>query len=194
MPFSAQEVERLLSDVEWALAQGLAPKELVAMLQKLALRAPAASRPGLFARRQLAELSLPERPWRSARYAREALRVEEDARTWSVLGLAHTLLKNFRCARRAYFRALALDPHCPSTAHNLGHLLDVAFQNPTAALTYLRSARAALADETEVASSYAHALLRSGQPVEARRVLIEALGRARAEEVLERWLGRTRQK
>ena len=51
------------------------------------------------------------------------VRGERD-RAWAVLGLAHTLLGNYRVAARSYRRALALAPDCGGVyEHNLGHVL-----------------------------------------------------------------------
>jgi tetratricopeptide (TPR) repeat protein len=180
MKHPAEELRRLITSVEWALARGLEERELLPMLERLAARAPLGSPEALLAQLELAERTVTRRPWRAALLARRVLAHREEARAWSVLGLAQTLLGNYRSARRAYLRALALRPSCLASNHNLGHLLDVAFGQ-----------RAHPADE-EIAGSYAHALARGGQPERAFRVLSEALSdpeRARA--LLDRWLARS---
>jgi predicted Zn-dependent protease len=91
-----------------------------------------------------------------------------------------------RCAKNAYQQALSHQPRCAAYAHNLGHLFDIAFNRPAAALRYLRAAHRLEPRETEIASSYAHALTRAGQPVAARRALRHALGADEA--ILERLL------
>jgi Flp pilus assembly protein TadD len=166
-----ETVERLLSNVEWALANGLGPRDLVPMLERLLAHAEAGSSAWRFAHQQLAAVLVHNSPWRAALLARRVLRVEDDARTWGVLGLAQTLLGNYRSACRAYRRALALLPDCPEFAHNLGHLLDAALNRPKAALPFLRSAQRALPHEPEIATSLAHALARSGRIQEAESIL-----------------------
>ncbi|HLV67972.1 MAG TPA: tetratricopeptide repeat protein [Polyangiaceae bacterium] len=184
------ELERLVGDVEWAKAHRLPPRELVPMLRRLVAVAPAGSPEGRTARRDLAELLVTTRPWLAARLATEVLKGGADDRAYGVLGLAHTVLGNYRCAARAYRAALAIAPGTAEYEHNLGHLLDVAFDRPERALVHLRRAFAAFPGETEVASSLAHALLRAGHEQEARTVLESAfdgdLERVRA--TLARWV------
>jgi Flp pilus assembly protein TadD len=143
--------------------------------------APAANR----ARRLVSD-----QPWRAARLAAEALRQGTDEETHVTLGIALTVLGHYRAARAAYRRGLAHHPASVSILHNLGHLLDVAFERPDAALPYLRAANALLPGEPELAASYAHALGRVGQVERARSVLREALGVAdgRADRLLDEWL------
>src|SRR5262245_48235413 len=95
------DVNRLLSDVEWALSRRLPPRELIPMLKKLIARADGDLTVLMFAKRQLAELLVEREPWRGARLAREALQIQDDERAWAVLGLAHTLLGNYRSAAAA---------------------------------------------------------------------------------------------
>ena len=59
--------------------------------------------------------------------------------------------------------------------HNLGHVLDVALNRPHDALPHLERAHRDLPEESEIASSYAHALLRSGQLDKARKLLARAV-------------------
>ena len=170
------QLQRLISNAEWALAHGLDPRDLVPMLEQVVQRAEPGSDAALFALRHLAPLLVERSPWRAARMARDLLKHGEDGHTWAVLGLCHTMLGNYRCARLAYQRALAYEPGCAAYAHNLGHLLDVAFNRAADALRYLRAAHCSEPREPEIASSYAHALARAGQPVVARQVLRSALG------------------
>lgn len=107
--------------------------------------------------------------------ARSALLRAEDDQTWATLGIAQSLLGNFRAARAAYRRGLQLAPASVCCLHNLGHLLDIAFERPREALRYLRAAHLAEPDEPEIAASLAHALGRTGQLEQARRLLARAL-------------------
>ena len=182
-------VKRLLFDVDWAIQNELGPRDLVPMLEKLIHVAPPGSDATLFAKRQLAETILQTAPWRAALLLREVLSQGDDDRAWAVLGLCHTLLGHYRCATRAYGRALALTPDNPWYAHNLGHVLDVALEQPEQALRHLRFAYRELKSDPEVASSYAHALAHAGRVGDAERVLRRALrDDARAREVLRTWL------
>ncbi len=188
-----QNVERLLANVKWAMDHGLGPRDLVPMLDKLAGRADPGSDIELFARRELAALLAGTQPWRAARLCLDVIdSAPDDAEAWSVLGLAHSMLGNYRCARRAYLRARSLAPDCAATAHNLGHLLDLAFDSPRGALPHLLSAYRLAPGEVEIAGSYAHALVRVGRLADARRVLSQALPDepARVEGLLGDWQAR----
>ncbi len=187
----AARLERLLRSARWGLAHDLGPRDLVPMLERLLAAAPRGSDARLLAQRQLSRLLVARQPFRAARLACEALAVAEDEQTYAVLGIAHTLLGNFRSARRAYFRGLAIDPGDACCLHNLGHLLDVAFDRPAAALPYLAAAHRALPDEPEVAASYAHALGRAGELEQAKALLRRALGSAAddADRLLAEWVG-----
>lgn len=183
------DVATLLHDVHWAMAHELEPIELVPMLEKLVSRAAPASRAGVFARQFLSELLVEKNPWRAALLAKSVLQHDDDHRAWAVLGLAHTLLGHFRSAAKAYARAIQLHPTCASYRHNLGHLLDVALNRPHAALLHLARAHRSAPDEDEIASSYAHALVRASRLAEARRVL-QGVFRSdgqRIERLLARW-------
>ena len=163
------------------------------MLEKLLRHAPTTSPHAIFAKRQLAELTVQRAPWRAARLARDVLDVlPEDDRAWALLGLAHTLLGHFHSAERAYREAVLLAPFSPWYAHNLGHLLDVALDRPKDALRYLLSAHKGLPHEPEIAASLAHALARANRWSEAVPLLAKAIGKgeAAAEEMLRDWLTR----
>ncbi len=183
------ELERLVGDVEWAKAQRLPARDLVPMLKRLVAVAPEGSPERTRARRDLAEQVLPTNPWQAARLARDVLRSSEDHRAYGVLGLAHTLLGNFKAAARAYRKALALAPGTPEYDHNLGHLLDVAFNRPLAAIPHLRRALAAVPAEAEFESSLAHALVRAGRREEGEALLRSALDGDldRTQEILRSW-------
>jgi tetratricopeptide (TPR) repeat protein len=185
----AVDVERLQNDVEWALAQGLGPRDLVPMLERLQRHAPRGSTAACFAGTELAELLLYRNPWRSALLAREVLAHAESDRGWAVLGLALALLGHYRSAKRAFAKALCLAPSCDSYAHNLGHLLDAGLGRPLEALPWLERAARGRPGDVEVAASYAHALVRVGRTEDARRVLARALASEpeRVESLLERW-------
>jgi len=189
MKRAGSELQQLVSDAAWALRKGLGPRDLIPMLERVLSRAGAGSAPARFAQQHLARLLVEGAPWRAARLACDLLRYEQDAETWATLGLAHTLLGNYRCAKQAYYRALALSPGCPAYSHNLGHLLDVALGRPHDALVHLARAHRSEPDEPEITSSYAHALLRAGQPDHAARLLRRALGgdRRAVDRVLRSW-------
>lgn len=169
------DLERMLTDVEWAMSKQFAAKDLVPMLENLVRAAPATSEASYFAKLRLSELIVGDVPFRAARLAQDVLRKGESDRAWAVLGLAHTLLGNYKAAARAYRRALALTPDCAVYEHNLGHVLDVALNRPHDALAHLARAHRDLPEEGEIASSYAHALLRSGQLERARELLALAV-------------------
>jgi tetratricopeptide (TPR) repeat protein len=182
-------VERMLTDVEWAMSKQFAARDLVPMLENLLRAAPAASDAAHFAKLRLSELIVGEAPFRAARLARDVLVRGESERAWAVLGLAHTLLGNYRVAARSYRRALSLAPDCGVYEHNLGHVLDVALNRPQDALPHLERAHRDLPEESEITSSYAHALLRSGQLDKARKLLGRAVrSPEEAEEIFKAWL------
>lgn len=188
----ARNAERLLQDVEWARLRGLGPRDLVPMLERVLAAASDDPATTVLATRHLAEALISVNAWRAAKLARDVIAsTPDDGRAWGILGLAYTALGQYRSALKAQRRAFALAPDCASTAHNLGHLLDVAFDRPAAALGPLACAFEALPGEPELAASYAHALARVGRGEEARKVLAEALdGDAeRALELVARWSG-----
>jgi tetratricopeptide (TPR) repeat protein len=186
-------VERLQSNIAWAVAHGLGARDLIPMLERLIAHALVGSDCRVAAERQLAELVVEHAPWRAALLTRNVLKHKDDDRAWALLGLAHTLLGNHRSARRAYMHALARAPGCASYAHNLGHLIDVAFDQPREALRWLKQAHGAAPDEEEIAASYAHALARTEQVPQALMVLEKVLNsRARAQKLVDRWLARGR--
>lgn len=169
---SERAVHELLSDVSWAIAQRLPKRDLVAMLGRLIASAPSGSPEERFAKLELARLALDKEPFRAARLAQEVLRHGPDEAALGLLGVAHMQLGHFRAARRALERALRLAPDDPAVLHNLGHLLDVAFDDPEAALSHLANASRLHGDVPAIASSYAHALTRTGQKARAEEALV----------------------
>jgi tetratricopeptide (TPR) repeat protein len=190
----AVDLERLQSDVQWALEKGLGPRDLVPMLERLRQHAPRGSAAACFAGTELAGVLLRTAPWRAAVLAREVLRHEDTDRAWAVLGLSLMVLGHYRSAKRAFAKALAHAPQCSSYAHNLGHLLDAALGRPHEALPWLAKAHAARPGDEEIAASYAHALVGVGRTEDARRVLEAALGTHRdaATTIIQRWTGENR--
>lgn len=185
------DIETLRKNVEWALRNSPEVDEILPLLAKLARNAEPESDAWLLAHRHIAELAVDRDPWRSALFARRVVKVDpEDDGAWAVLGLAQTLLGNYRAAAAAYRRAIDITPDNPWYAHNLGHLLDVALNRPREALALLAEAYEAEPDENEIAASYAHALARSGKLAQAKKLFRRAVDKgATAEQlVLWRWL------
>lgn len=187
----SDDVDTLRRNVEWALRNALDADELLPMLAKLARNAEPESDAWLLAHRHLAELAVDRDPWRSAIFARRVVRCDpDDDGAWAVLGLAQTLLGNYRFAAASYRRAIALSPKNPWYAHNLGHLLDVALGRPRDALPLLEEAHRAEPREREIAASYAHALARSGKVAQAKKVFRRVIDKGATPDqmVLWRWL------
>jgi tetratricopeptide (TPR) repeat protein len=186
-----EDLDRLRREVDRALHAKLDAEEVLPLLARLARAAPTNSDAWVYAHRHLAELGVEHDPWRAALFARRVLRVQSrDDGAWAVLGLAQSLLGNYRYAARAYERALELAPENPWYAHNLGHLYDVALNRPYDALPLLAQATEAQTGEADIAASYAHALARCGKLVLAKRVLKRAIrhGATSDQMALWRWL------
>jgi predicted Zn-dependent protease len=185
------EVRRLGQKLDAAIAAGAESSEVLPLLARIARAADEGSDAWISAHRQLAEIGVEHDPWRAALFARKVLahRPQDDG-AWAAMGLAQSLLRNYRYAARACERALALSPDNPWYAHNLGHLYDVALDRPHDALPLLERAIAAEPGEADIAASYAHALARCGKLVRAKRVLARAIRRgATADQMaLWRWL------
>jgi Flp pilus assembly protein TadD len=187
----SEDVDTLRRNVEWALRNALDADEVLPMLAKLARSAEPESDAWVLAHRHLAELAVDRDPWRSAIFARRVVKVDpDDDGAWAVLGLAQTLLGNYRYAVASYRRAIALAPQNPWYAHNLGHLLDVALGKPSDAVTLLAEAYKREPKEAEIAASYAHALARAGKLALAKKVLrrVVAKGATAEQMILWRWL------
>ncbi len=183
-------VETLVSDVSWAISRGLPKRDLLAMLRRLIATAEPGSPEQDFAKLELSELLVGDEPFRAARLALDVLKGGPEPRAFGVLGIAHSMLGNFRAARRAYEQAVALEPEHPAYRHNLGHLLDIAFGRPKEALRHLAVARRVRPDEPAIVTSEAHALAKSGQRARATTLLVQALGWSalEAEERIAEWL------
>jgi len=186
----SRAVERLFSDVSWAISRGLPKRDLLAMLKRLIATAATDSPEQAFAKLELSELIVGDDPFRAARLARDVLKLGPDPRAFGVLGIAHAMLGSFRAARRAYEQAVALEPEHPAYRHNLGHLLDVAFGRPREALRHLAVARRVRPDEPAIVTSEAHALARSGHTARAVELLVQVLSwsAADAEARVGEWL------
>jgi tetratricopeptide (TPR) repeat protein len=114
-----------------------------------------------FAVREIASRTAADTPWAAALAARRLLAERPtDAGAWAALGLAQSLLGNHLFAVKAYRRSLAIVPKQARVLHNLGHLIDVALNDPEAALAPLAAAHAAEPSCLDTALSYAHALAR----------------------------------
>ena len=188
-----EDVKRLRKNVDWALRESLGADELIPMLRKLLRAVPQDGDDALFAHRHLAELLVEEEPWAAALSAKRILtRDPDDERAWAVLGLSFTLLSHYRAAVSAYRKALAIAPANPWYAHNLGHLLDVALARPIDGLPLLAAAHRKEPSEVEIASSYAHALGRTGRSREGWTLLQPYLkdGGSDEQRALLRWLER----
>ena len=170
---SERAVHELLSDVSWAIAQRLPKRDLLAMLTRLVASAAPGSSEERFAKLELARLALDKQPFRAARFAQDVLRYGADEAALGLLGIAHMRLGHWKAARWAFERALRLAPDDAAVLHNLGHLLDVAFERPDDALPHLALASRLHPDEPAIASSYAHALSRTGQKARAEQVLVK---------------------
>ena len=184
-------MDHLRREVERALREQRCPEEILPLLARLARAAQPESETWIYAHRHLAELGVERDPWRASLFARRVLGLRpDDDGAWAVLGLAQSLLGNYRYAARAYERALALAPQNPWYAHNLGHLYDVAFNRPDDALPLLEQATEAQSGEADIAASYAHALARCGKLAVAKRVLKRAIrhGGTPDQMALWRWL------
>jgi len=185
---SGDDIDTLRKNVEWALRNSPEADEILPLLAKLARNAEPESDAWLLAHRHIAELAIDRDPWKSALFARRVVRVDpDDDGAWGVLGLAQTLLGNYRAAAAAYRKALAIAPENPWYAHNLGHLLDVALGRPDEALPLLMAAFEAEPNENEIAASYAHALARTGKLAIAKKLYRRAILRGATPEQLRLW-------
>ncbi|MFO0551727.1 MAG: hypothetical protein U0271_25300 [Polyangiaceae bacterium] len=185
------ELEQKRREVERALWAGESATWLVADLVTLARESDPGSELWLFAHRELALATATEHPWRASVVARRVLDLDAgDHVAWATLGLAQSLLGNLRFAVRCYERALAISPHQPRYAHNLGHLYDVALDEPERALPLLARAHRAEPRSVEVTASYAHALGRAGRASDGLALLRPALARGatRDQQALSTWL------
>lgn len=169
MDHGAGTIEELWIEAEQALESS--SKRAEALLTKLAARAEVGSDASLFAYRHLAELNLERNPWKAALQLRHVVaHCDDDDVLYALMGLCHALLGNYRVAVNAYRQASQLAPLTPWYHHNLGHLVDVALDDPTAAELHLRRAYELEPDHDEIIGSLAHCLARLGNLAEARRL------------------------
>ncbi|HJL15411.1 MAG TPA: tetratricopeptide repeat protein [Sandaracinaceae bacterium LLY-WYZ-13_1] len=164
-----RSVEALRRRAERAIEEGRGRRFVEPILERILELAADADPAKLFAHRHLAEMRLEQDPWSAALHLRKVIAAHpHDDVSQSLMALAHALLGNYRAAVAAYRRALQLSPHNPWYHHNLGHLLDVALDQPDAALSHLELAlEHADPPEHEITASAAHCLARVGRLDEA---------------------------
>lgn len=167
MASGAGTVEELWEQAEEALEAS--SKRAEGLLSKLVSAADEGSDASLFAHRHLAELHLEDNPWKAALHLRRVLRYcPEDDILHALMGLCHALLGNYRVAVRSYREASALAPQTPWYHHNLGHLMDVALDDPRNAERHLRCAYELEPEHDEIIGSLAHCVARLGDLDEAQ--------------------------
>jgi len=161
---SETSVDTLRRRAEVALEKDERGTDAERLLERLVQLANEESEHAIFAHRHLAELRLERHPWRAALHLRKVIAASpNDDVPHALMGLCQALLGNYRAAVGAYRRALSEAPQTPWYHHNLGHLLDVAIDQPEAALNHLELAHRLEPDHDEIAASYAHCLARVGQ-------------------------------
>ena len=171
-----RSVETLRRRAERAMDEGRGRRVVEPLLERILKLAPEGDPCRIFAHRHLAELHLEEDPWGAALHLRKVLGAKpHDDVSHSLMALAQALLGNYRAAVSFYRRALALEPRNPWYHHNLGHLLDVALDQPYAALSHLQVAlQHADPPEHEITASVAHCLARVGRITDARELAEQA--------------------
>lgn len=173
------ELEKLRDRVERALERPDAASAALAasLLERMLTLAPEGSEDAIFAHRHLAELLLEKQPWKAALHVRRAL-VHDDAddALHAMMGLSQALLGNYRAAVGAYERAARRAPNVGWYHHNLGHLLDVALEDPQRAEAHLRTAYRLASHHDEVVASLAHCLARLDRRDEALELARKARG------------------
>lgn len=173
------QLAKLRSQVERALERSDSASASLAtsLLGRMLELAPEGSDDTLFAHRHLAELLLEKAPWRAALHVKKALEFDDvDDALHAMMGLCQALLGNYRAAVSAYGRAAKIAPNVGWYHHNLGHLLDVALDEPARAEPHLRTACRLASHHDEVVASLAHCLARLDRKDEA----LELARRARA--------------
>lgn len=166
---TASTVEELWAQAEEALETS--SKRAEALLTRLLRMAEEGSDASLFAHRHLAELELERNPWKAALHLRRILsHSDEDDIIYALMGLCHALLGNYRVAVRSYREASHLAPQTPWYHHNLGHLMDVALDQPAGAERHLRRAYQLEPEHDEIIGSLAHCVARLGDLEEAERL------------------------
>ena len=165
----ASTVEEVWEQAEEALEAS--SKRAEGLLNRLASMAEDGSDASLFAHRHLAELHLEDNPWKAALHLKRVLvHCAEDDILHALMGLCHALLGNYKVAVRSYREASQLAPQTPWYHHNLGHLMDVALDNPSGAEPHLRRAFQLEPDHDEIVGSLAHCVARLGGLEEAQRL------------------------
>lgn len=163
----ASTVEELWEQAEEALEAS--SKRAEGLLMQLASVAEEGSDASLFAHRHLAELHLEGNPWKAALHLRRVLgHCADDDILHALMGLCQALLGNYRVAVRSYRQASSLAPQTPWYHHNLGHLVDVALDDPAGAEGHLRRAFELEPEHDEIIGSLAHCVARLGDLDEAR--------------------------
>ena len=174
MDRGASTVEELWEKAEQALESS--SKHAAALLEELVQVADEGSDASLFAYRHLAELRLETNPWRAALHLRRVLtHCPDDDIVHALMGLCHALLGNYRVAVRSYRQASGIAPQTPWYHHNLGHLLDVALDDPSSAERHLRRAYELEPEHDEIIGSLAHCVARLGALEEAKRLATLAM-------------------
>jgi tetratricopeptide (TPR) repeat protein len=159
-------VEELWAQAEEALETS--SKRAEALLNRLVSVAEEGSDASLFAYRHLAELELERNPWKAALHLRRLLaHSSEDDIVHALMGLCHALLGNYRVAVASYREASHIAPQTPWYHHNLGHLMDVALDDPAGAERHLRRAFELEPEHDEIIGSLAHCVARLGELDEA---------------------------
>jgi tetratricopeptide (TPR) repeat protein len=160
------KIEKLWEQAEEALEAS--SKRAEGLLVRLLSAADEGSEASLFAHRHLAELHLEDNPWKAALHLRRVLRhCPEDDIVHALMGLCHALLGNYRVAVRSYREASSIAPQTPWYHHNLGHLMDVALDDPSGAHPHLRRAYDLEPEHDEIIGSLAHCVARLGHLDEA---------------------------
>ena len=165
----ANTVEELWERAEEAL--DASSKRAEGLLTQLASAAEEGSDASIFAHRHLAELLLEDNPWKAALHLRRVLGYcADDDILHALMGLCHALLGNYRVAVRSYREASSLAPQTPWYHHNLGHLMDIALDEPSVAEGHLRRAYELEPEHDEIIGSLAHCVARLGDLDEARKL------------------------
>lgn len=167
-------MDSLRRRAERAIEEGRGRLVVEPLLEAILEQAEEEDPASAFAHRHLAELSLERDPWGAALHLRKALATQSnDDVAHSLMALAQALLGNYRAAVGAYRKALRNAPGNPWYHHNLGHLLDVALDDPKGALPHLTFAlEHSDPTEHEIVASAAHCLARLGK-LERAKALAE---------------------
>jgi len=192
-PRERRNVDSLRRRAERAIEEGRGRLVIEPLLEAILEQAEEDDPVIAFAHRHLAELSLERNPWGSALHLRKVLATHSnDDVAHSLMALAQALLGNYRAAVSAYRKALRIAPGNPWYHHNLGHLLDVALDDPKGALPHLTFAlEHSDPSEHEIVASAAHCLARLGKLARAKKLAERARDAAPENEdhqALVRWI------